>query len=78
MIFILQISSKFGQWGRGSKNPKILRMSYLEDPLKGNSPFGGDSSDWGDDGDEWMRKKRSLDEEEDKIVEKQGIKLTRN
>ena len=34
---ILQISSKCGQrGGRGSKNPKILRMSLLEAPLLGD------------------------------------------
>ena len=29
MNFILQISSKCGQGGRGSNNPKILQMSYI-------------------------------------------------
>ena len=33
MNFILQISSKCGQGGRGSKNPKILRMSLMDAPL---------------------------------------------
>ena len=33
MNLILQISSKCGQGGRASRNPKILQMSYLEAPL---------------------------------------------
>ena len=63
-------------WGYEDELP-CLKLRTPKGCDKGNSPFGGDSNDWGDDGDEWdfKRKKRSLDDKEDKIVEKRGKKL---
>ena len=33
MNYILKISSNYGQGGRGSKKPKILRRSLMDAPL---------------------------------------------